>query len=72
MSTKADLIACVDREIRLRLRVFPRFVQEGRMTAKKADEEISLMREVRAVLEALPDDEPQGELFDGNEVHRAV
>lgn len=39
----ADEIACIDREIRMRVRVYPRFVEGKRMTQAKADHEIATM-----------------------------
>lgn len=46
----ADQIACVEREITLRERVYPRWVETGRMTEAQAEREILSMR---AVLETL-------------------
>lgn len=43
-------VACVQREIRMRESVYPRWVSAGRMKAEKADDEIACMR---AVLETL-------------------
>lgn len=43
-------IACVEREIAMRLRVYPKWVGTGRMTDAKASQEIACMR---AVLETL-------------------
>jgi hypothetical protein len=45
-----DQVACVEREIALRERLYPRWVSDGRMTPGKADSEIAGMR---AVLETL-------------------
>lgn len=45
----ADLdaqIACIEREIRMRERVYPRFVETGRMTSIGAEREIACMRAV--------------------------
>ena len=39
----AELIACVAREISLRRRVYPRWVEMGRMRREKAGREIELM-----------------------------
>jgi len=62
---KSDLLACLDREIRLRKRVYPRWVQLGRMSKGKAADEIAGMEAVRAALVAhVPEDvEPQEEMF---------
>ncbi len=47
-------IACVERELRFRRRVYPRWVGEGRMTQAEADHEIAAMEAVLANLKALP------------------
>lgn len=62
---KSDLLAVVDREIKLRERVYPRWVELGRMSRTKAAEELAGMRAVRAALvDHVPADvEPQGDLF---------
>lgn len=46
----ADQIACVRREIAMRERVYPKWVNAGRMKAEAAEREIAAMR---AVLETL-------------------
>ncbi len=46
----ADQIACVTREIAYRRRVYPRWVEAGRMTQAKADTQI---RHMEAVLETV-------------------
>lgn len=43
-------IACVEREIAMRERVYPRWVVERRMTQAKADAEIEAMRAVLATV----------------------
>ncbi len=48
--TTSDKLACVSREIRQRLRVYPRWVEQGRYTQQKADWEIACMRAVEADL----------------------
>lgn len=45
-----DLIACADREITMRERVYPRRVADGRLRQAAADREIALMRSVRDCL----------------------
>ena len=45
-------IACVEREIKMRQRVYPRWVEQERMTQRKADEEIESMQAVLATLKA--------------------
>jgi len=46
----ADQVACVERELTMRRRVYPRWVDAGKMTKAKADAEI---RTMTAVLETL-------------------
>lgn len=45
-----EQIRCVKREIAMRERVYPRWVQDGKMGPAKADQELTSMR---AVLETL-------------------
>lgn len=45
-------IACVEREIALRKRVYPRWVEQGRMSQDKADAEIAAMTAVLATIKA--------------------
>lgn len=42
-----ELIACVDREIRMRRQVYPRWVAQGKLTDAKAERELALMMGVR-------------------------
>jgi hypothetical protein len=51
--TLADMIICVEREIRFRERVYPRQVAGGRLTETKAAREIEIMRTVKHTLEGL-------------------
>lgn len=50
-----DQIACVDREIVMRRRVYPRLVAGGRMKQEAADDEITTMLEVHSTLRWLKD-----------------
>jgi hypothetical protein len=60
------LLACVDREIKMRDRAYPRFVEQGRMSHAKMLEEQAGMRAVRAVIAQLPATiPPQAALFPG-------
>jgi hypothetical protein len=52
--TREQLLAAVDREIRLRERVYPRWVALGKMSGAKSTEELASMRAVHAVLAQLP------------------
>lgn len=62
--TRGELVACVQREVRMRKNVYPRWVELGRMTNAGAQREIAKMEAVLRVVEALPDEAaPQAELF---------
>lgn len=50
-----DLIACVDRELGYRQRVYPRWVAARKMSQDKADVEILRMEMVRSQLFLVPD-----------------
>jgi hypothetical protein len=52
--TREQLIACVERELRLREHVYPRQREIGRMSQAKCDEELAAMRAVLAVLRQFP------------------
>lgn len=41
-----DLLACCRRELAFRQRCYPRFVEKGTLTEKKAEKELELMRQV--------------------------
>lgn len=56
--TDAQKRACVDREVKMRRRVYPRWVESGRMAQADADREI-------AVMEAIARDYAPRDLFDG-------
>jgi hypothetical protein len=47
-----EMIACVTREIAFREFVYPKSVERGKMTQKKADHETSCMKGVLGVLMA--------------------
>lgn len=62
--TREELLSTLDRELRLRARAYPRWVQLGRMSVKKMQDEIAGMKAVRAVISQLPTAPPvQPELF---------
>ena len=56
-------IACVERELKMRVRVYPRWVEARRMTQQKADVEISTMEAVLATLQALVPPPAQGSIL---------
>ena len=41
--TADDKLKCIEREVHMRLRVYPRWVEQGRITAEKAARETALM-----------------------------
>ena len=68
MTTPDELdaqIACVERELRLRARVYPRRVSAQQMTQAQADRETEIMTAVLATLQRLRAVTPraQGELL---------
>ena len=44
--TAADKLKCAERELAMRLRVYPRWVDEKRMSAGKAELEIETMKAI--------------------------
>jgi hypothetical protein len=46
-------IACVEREVEMRRRVYPRWITEGRISQAKALDEIEAMKAVLATLRGL-------------------
>ena len=62
--TRESLLACLDREIRMRERVYPHRIELGKMSHAKSVEELAAMRAVRAVIAQLPTAPPaQAALF---------
>lgn len=49
----ADLLECARRELRMRERVYPRWVEGGKMTARQAAREIALQTAIVETLERL-------------------
>ena len=64
--TRADLVRCVDREIRHREKAYPRWVQLGRMSAKQMQHELAAMKAVLAVLRQPEEPPVQPALFGGS------
>lgn len=54
-------VACVERELRMRERVYPRWIESGRMTRAQALAEIAAMTAVLETLRGLP--KAQGSLI---------
>lgn len=46
--TDADKLACVEREIKMREKVYNWYVEQGRMSQEKADREIAIMHAIAA------------------------
>jgi hypothetical protein len=46
MSTPTEMLACVERELKYRARVYPRLVEGGKMSMPQADYEIRTMESV--------------------------
>jgi len=46
--THDDKRACIEREIKMRKRVYPRWVEKGTMTQAQADREIATMEAILA------------------------
>lgn len=44
--TAAEKLVCLEREIKMRKRVYPRWVSDRRMSQAKADDEISVMEAI--------------------------
>lgn len=51
--TLRDLVNEAEREIRLREKVYPRWIEKGKLSQRKADLHIALMRAIKARLESL-------------------
>jgi hypothetical protein len=58
-----DQVACIRREIKMRERVYPRWVKMDRMSQDVADRELAAMRAVLQTLLPLLPAEPQGKLL---------
>lgn len=55
--TNADKLACVEREVKMRRRVYPNWVKAGKLGKGEADYQI-------AVMEAIADDYREPDLFE--------
>ena len=53
MVTISEQLACAKREVGMRKRVYPRWVEANRMTRAKADAEIAAMEAIVATLEEI-------------------
>lgn len=53
MRTLVEQLRCVEREIKMRERAYPRFVEQGRMTEQQAARELATMRDVAETLRGM-------------------
>jgi hypothetical protein len=63
--TYAELLACAERELRMRNKVYARWVDTGQMPERTAKREIELMEEIAAMLRALDECQARLEYHDG-------
>jgi hypothetical protein len=57
MSTPTEMLACIQRELKYRARVYPRLIEQGRMSVPQADYEIRTMESLAELLQCLVDAE---------------
>jgi hypothetical protein len=57
-STIDEQIACVEREVKKRRQVYPRWVQQGQMSKAFADRQIEVMEDVATALRGLRTEVP--------------
>lgn len=55
--TAADKLAAAEREVKFRKRVYPRFIEDGRMSAGKAAHEVACMEAIAADYKAAAEKE---------------
>jgi len=61
-----QLAACAEREVKQRRRVYPRWVEDGRMSQAFADEQFAMMEQIAREYRAKADAEAlKGDLFGG-------
>jgi hypothetical protein len=53
----SEKLACIERELKWRHRVYPRRVSEGKMTQHQMDREINIMEAIAADLRAVTESE---------------
>lgn len=63
-ATLDEKISCLEREIVLRVRVYPRLIREGKLTVDERDRELRVMRAILADYVALRPPAHPGPLFD--------
>lgn len=57
MITVAEQLKCVEREIGFRKRVYPKWVEAGKMAKIKAEHEIKVMESIKQTLILMPQDQ---------------
>lgn len=70
MDLLKEFIDCAQRETKLRRQVYPRLIEQGKMTKETADKEIRLMSGIAAAFKKIYDGnapEVQQQLFDTKE-----
>jgi hypothetical protein len=65
MTSNKDMLRCAKRELALRERVYPRFVEQGKMSTPQAVMETKTMQEIVNHFQKLVDDETPGFLLGG-------
>jgi hypothetical protein len=58
-ATSEEMVACIERELRLRAHVYPKRVADSKMSQGLADKEMRVMAAVLEVVRALPKDAPE-------------
>ena len=61
MITIEEQIACIERELGMRVKLYPRWVKSGKLTQAAADEELARMRAVLLTLQRLDHQVPGAE-----------
>jgi uncharacterized protein YifN (PemK superfamily) len=64
LATRAEILQEIGRELAIRRDCFPRWVQQGKLTQKLADERINRMQAAyEYLMNHMPDDSPQSAMF---------
>lgn len=64
--TPEQLAACAEREVKQRRRVYPHWVEDGRMSQAFAEEQIAMMEQIASEFRAKANAEAaKGDLFGG-------
>lgn len=57
MITVKEQVECVQREIAFRKRLYPRWIESGKMSPGKAEYEIKVMESIKTTLLLMPQDQ---------------